>query len=641
MNTSFFGKLWTTVSTTTKSVAGKTWKYAVAHKIIASIVVLAVVGGGYYGYTALTAGSAGTQYVLAATTQGPLNVTVTGSGQVSANDTLNLAPQASGKITEVNVKPGQSVKAGTIVAEIDMTTAAQSVQTAKQNLTSAQISYQQTLASSQTSSTNDQQSVSTAETNLNSSIATASANFPTVMNGLDSVLHSQSTLTGYTTEQNIDAYANYVNSIEAHQDESIASQAYSTARVSFQQTQALYTADGINPTSDQSIALANSMIQTATDISNAVEATLTYYNYINNQIASAKLTLPNQLSTQISSLTSYENTISSDNTSLASAKNALVNAQQTLANDSQSLNGSGTSLTLESAQLNVQKAQDSLTQAEQNEENYIVRAPFDGTIATVAGKVYDQGSSGGTIATLVTTEEYASLSLNETDAATVKVGQPATITFDALPNVTMEGTVAEIDGIGTVTQGVVTYTVKIGFSEKNSDIKPGMTANAVITTQSSPNAVQVPTSAIKTSGNSTYVEVATINRVGSTGSTTGSGAPRGMRLASSTTSVSRSLTVPAAQVTITRVPVTLGIANDTMTEVTSGLHAGQFVVTGTSTGTSKTTGTSSNSIFSSLFGGGRRSGATGTGGTRTTTGGSAGQAAPSGGFSGGGGPPGG
>jgi HlyD family secretion protein len=659
MNTSFFSKLWTTISTTTKSVAGKTWKYATGHKIITGIIVIAIAGGGYWGYTALASGSAGTQYVLAATTQGPLNVTVTGSGQVSANDTLNLSPQASGQITEVNVTPGQSVKAGTIVAEIDMTTAAESVQSARENLTSAQISYQQTLSSSQTGTTNDQESISTAQTSLNSSIASTAANFPTVMNGLDSILHSESTITGYTTEQNIDAYANYVNSVEAHQDQTTAAQAYTAALTSYQQTQALYNADGINPTADQALTLADSVIQTATDVSTAVEATLTYYNYINNQISSAKLVLPNQLSTQISSLTSYESTISSDNTSVTSAKNALVNAQQTLANDSQSLNGSGTSLTLESAQLNVQKAQEALAQAEQNEENYIVRAPFDGTIATVAGKVFDQGSSGTAIATLVTTQEYASLSLNETDVAKVHVGQPATVTFDALPNVTMPGTVAEVDGIGTVSQGVVTYTVKVGFNQQNPDIKPGMTANATITTASEANAIQVPSAAVKTVNGMSYVQVATITNASSTlaargGAASTSTAARRTRTASSTpgfagfggngvgststttaarsfTAAARSITVPATNVTIKNVPVTVGLSNDTMTEILSGLAPGQYVVTATQSGSSntKSAAASATSLLGGTAGRGAAGGFGGGGGaTFTRTGGGGAAAAP-------------
>ena len=631
---SIFSKIWMSIKTVSHSV----WKYALGHKIISAVIALVIIGGGYYAYTTYAAGNAGTQYVLATVTQGPLNVTVTGSGQVSAQDTLSLAPQASAQIVSVNVTPGQTVKAGTIVAELDMTTPAQSVRTARENLTSAQISYQQTLNSSQTGSTNDQESVSTAEINLNSAFATTFANLPSTVTGLDGILHNSSTLSGYNAESNLDAYANYINTAEAQQYKTAAEQAYQAAITSYNQTQALYIADGSNPSVAQMEQLSQSLIQSTTAINNAVKAALTYYTYINTQMTNSKLTLPTQLSTQIATLTSYQNTVTSDTTSISSDQNALVNALQTSSNDSQSLNGGSTSLTIQSAELNVQKAQDSLDQALQNEENYIVRAPFDGVIATVTGKKYDQGSPGTAVATLITTQEYASLSLNETDAAKVKVGQPATITFDALPNVTMQGTVAVVDGIGTVSQGVVTYTVQVGFNQQNPDIKPGMTANATITTASEASAIQVPSSAIKTVNGMSFVQVATITNASSTLSkTSGPGNAGGaygtstgrVRTATSTprTGFSRSLTVPASNVTLKTVPVTIGVSNDTMTEIVSGLTPGQLVVTATQ---SATAAKSSAASATSLIGGSGSRGAAGglggggfTGGGTRTGGGSA------------------
>jgi multidrug efflux pump subunit AcrA (membrane-fusion protein) len=605
----FMIKTWTSV----KALSVSVWKYGLGHKVISAIALFAIIGGGLYAYSSINAGTARSQYVLSTVTQGPLNVTVTGSGQVSAQDTLSLAPQASAQIMSVNVTPGEKIKAGTIVAELDMTVPAQSVRTARENLTSAQISYQQSRNSAQTGTTNDQESITTAELNLNSAFTTSFANLPSIVTGLDGILHNNSTLTGYTAESNIDAYANYINTAEAVQYRNTADQTYATALASYNQTQTLYVASGSNPSVTQMEQLAQSLVQTTTSLTNASKAALTYYSYINTQMTNSKLTLPTQLSSQISSLTTYENTITSDTTSVSSDENALINAVQTSNNDTQSLNGGSTSLTLQAAQLNVQKAQDSLDQALQTEENYIVRAPFDGVIATVTGKKYDQGSPGTAIATLITTQEYASLSLNETDAAKVKVGQPATITFDALPNVTMQGTVAVVDGIGTVSQGVVTYTVQVGFNQQNPDIKPGMTANATITTASEASAIQVPSAAIKTQNGVSYVQVATIMNASST--------PRA--------GVTHSLTVPASNVTLKRVPVTIGVSNDTMTEIISGLSLGQLVVTTTQ---SATTAKSSAASATSLIGGSGSRGATNglgggsfSGGGRTTGGASNGK----------------
>ena len=126
-------------------------------------------------------------------------------------------------------------------------------------------------------------------------------------------------------------------------------------------------------------------------------------------------------------------------------------------------------------------------------------APFDGTIASVAVQrctTKHQAEQQSPHSLPLT--EYADLSLNEADVAKVQVGQAATLTFDALPNVTMQGTVASVSDVGTVTSGVVTYDVKIGFNTVNSsDIKPGMTVDASIITASEPMAIQVPSSAVQ------------------------------------------------------------------------------------------------------------------------------------------------
>jgi HlyD family secretion protein len=342
-------------------------------------------------------------------------------------------------------------------------------------------------------------------------------------------------------------------------------------------------------------------------------------------------------------------------------------------------------LNVQSAQLSLAKSQEALTQAETAAADYTVVAPFSGTIATVPVNKYDQASSGTTIATLITDEEYADLSLNEADVASVQVGQPVTLTFDALPNVTMQGTVATIDPVGTVTQGVVTYDVRISFNEENSAIKPGMTFEATIITSSVANAVQVPSGAVTTVGNQSYVQVATLKNASSTMAAMGAGGTRRMRTASSTatggyggyrsasstsmgsttnqfafssttassgatgtTAAVASLTVASDEVTVTRVPVTVGISNDTMVQIVSGLTPRQFVVTGTTSGTKKTTTTSTN-LLSSLFGGSRRTtgtaGATGATTRTSTTGGTAGgyggYSGQTGGAGAAGGPPGG
>jgi multidrug efflux pump subunit AcrA (membrane-fusion protein) len=99
------------------------------------------------------------------------------------------------------------------------------------------------------------------------------------------------------------------------------------------------------------------------------------------------------------------------------------------------------------------------------------------------------------------------INLSETDAARVQVGQPVTLTFDALPDVTLSGKVATIAPAATVQQNVVTYPVQIEFNPGTTPIKVGMSATADIQVQRINDAILVPHRAVQTSGNTKTVTV--------------------------------------------------------------------------------------------------------------------------------------
>lgn len=641
----FLFTLWTGV----RSTAGRLWSWSMAHKIMAGIIVLIILSLGYVGVSATSKGAGTTQYALAAATQGALDVTVTDSGEVSAEHQLSLSPKASGTVQEVDVVAGQSVKAGQIIATLDASDANDSVRTAEQNLTSAQITYKQAITSDQNNLSNDQRTLETANTNLSNAITSAFADVPTAVNGLDSTLHSLSTLAGFNAEQNLDAYTNYIHTTESQQQHDQIASEYQTAVAAYKNAETAFRAYDVNTaTPEQTEALAATVTTALQDLNQATRDTLAFLNYINGQVIQGGRPTPTSLSTNISNISSYLSTITSAMTSIQSARTSLTTATQAYSGDTQTLEGSNVSLDIQSAQLNLQKSQDALAQAQKAEEDYIVRAPFNGTIASVSVKEYDSASSGTAVAVLITKENYVTLSVNESDAAALAVGQKASITFDAIDGLTVDGTVAEVDQIGTVNQGVATYTVKVGFDSQDTRIKPGMTAEATITTASAADAIQIPSSAVHTTNGMSYVEVATLigtsttmtgsttrqfgtnsmasstarfRNASTTGARTASSTFAGFRTGSATTFGSRSLTVAANKVKIVRVPVTIGISSDTMTQITSGINRGQLVVTQTTTGS-----TSSNATSNGLFGlfGARRTttsaGTTGSGTNRTFTG---------------------
>jgi multidrug efflux pump subunit AcrA (membrane-fusion protein) len=102
---------------------------------------------------------------------------------------------------------------------------------------------------------------------------------------------------------------------------------------------------------------------------------------------------------------------------------------------------------------------------------------------------------------------HIDVSLSESDAAKVKLGQPVALTFDALPDVALSGTVATISPAATTSQNVVTYPVQIEFAAGEAPIKVGMSATADIQTEKYANAILVPSRAVTTSGGVSSVTV--------------------------------------------------------------------------------------------------------------------------------------
>jgi HlyD family secretion protein len=192
-----------------------------------------------------------------------------------------------------------------------------------------------------------------------------------------------------------------------------------------------------------------------------------------------------------------------------------------------------------------------------------VAAPFDGTITSVdivTGQAVAQSGVVMSLADLVHLETYPNLP--EVDVVNVKAGQTAELTLDAYPDNTLTGKVTQVALVGTVTQGVVNYPVTIAIDSATVPIKPGMTASISIIVDERTNVLMVPNRAVHSLGNNRgyYVDVL----------------------------------VEGQQI---QVSVTIGLSNDSYTEIVSGeIQEGDQVVV-----SSTTSSTSSN--FSGGFGG--------------------------------------
>ena len=159
----------------------------------------------------------------------------------------------------------------------------------------------------------------------------------------------------------------------------------------------------------------------------------------------------------VSGMQSTISGITTDQNNIVNTQNSLTQASETL---SETLAGP-TATTLLGQQISVQTAQNNLTTAQQNLAYTSVTAPISGVVSAITATV--GATPGSNAVTIVGDGEVAQVTLNEIDAAKVALGDKATLTFDALPNLSLAGTVVEIDPVGTVSQGVVSYNVQVGF----------------------------------------------------------------------------------------------------------------------------------------------------------------------------------
>lgn len=215
--------------------------------------------------------------------------------------------------------------------------------------------------------------------------------------------------------------------------------------------------------------------------------------------------------------------------------------------------GTQNAQSVESAQAAVDSAELALDEAEDGLEHTRLRAPMAGTVASISGAVGDTaGSSGGGGASTSQTGEtttsafitLAALSrlkmevaLSEADISKVEVGQSVTVAVNAAADEQVAGKVTSVGVLSSSSDsGSVSYPVMVTLDQSADGIRAGMSATADIVVDRA-TGIAVPSQALRGS----------------------------------------SVTVDADGQRETR-RVETGVVGESMTEVVSGLEAGERVV---------------------------------------------------------------
>jgi HlyD family secretion protein len=86
---------------------------------------------------------------------------------------------------------------------------------------------------------------------------------------------------------------------------------------------------------------------------------------------------------------------------------------------------------------------------------------------------------------------------NESDAATIVPNQKVNVSVDAVPDLSLTGTVLSVAPTGTAISGVVSYYVTAVVDKSDPRLKDGQTVRATVVTQEVDNVLTVPSAAVR------------------------------------------------------------------------------------------------------------------------------------------------
>lgn len=127
-----------------------------------------------------------------------------------------------------------------------------------------------------------------------------------------------------------------------------------------------------------------------------------------------------------------------------------------------------------------------------------------GVISAISGEAGQVVSAGQTVATIVQDgDREIEISVPENKIQTISIGQNAGVTFWALNNTAVQGTVREISPIADSVAR--TYNVRITLEQMPADIQLGMTANVVFDVDNDTSSIILPLTALYQTENKTQV----------------------------------------------------------------------------------------------------------------------------------------
>ncbi len=436
--------------------------------IVLGIVIVAVVAGGLFWRYRQQATQATDELRSATVERGSMLVAVSASGSIELVQRVDLALEASGQVAEVPIEVGDQVQAGDLLVSLDTELLQLQVDQAEANVASAQAQLAKLEAGARP------EEVAASEANLQAAEAQVDA--------------------AAAERDQVASGAGEADIVAAEADVASALIQQKKAEDWHDTTMECRT---IKKSAGDVIPIGGGQVITLTE---NFEETICPLLGVPEEQARYRLEAANEaLEAARASLDQVRSGADEDQLSAAQANVAAAAAQRDAAQAQLDLLLEGaTSEQIATAQASVDQAQTSVKQAKLALEKASLEAPFDGIVAAVGVTVGEQATAGLPVVSLVDPSRFhVTIAVDELDVGQLAVGQSAQLSFDALPNTVITGTVGQIAEAAALDEGVVTYDVRIDLAPTDAPIRADMTSSATIIVERISDTLRIPTWAVR------------------------------------------------------------------------------------------------------------------------------------------------
>jgi len=485
------------------------WQNPVALRAARGVVAILLVASGVVACTTTTAPPRPNTAPVQRTS---ITSGVSATGSLTSITEQNIGFVTGGQLTAVNVKVGDRVTAGQVLATVDPFAAQQALDQARGQLRTQQANLNRLNNSPLVSGSQD--TLDQAQKILDKTKAQAAAQNDAAATAVDNARRA------------LNQAKKQLDKAEDAKDAACSSSAAAAMFASSGSTSSTTTNMPTTPT----MPTVPSSSGPSSAACNSAQAAVT-------SAKSGVVTAQNNLD---AAKQQQDVTEASGRLAVANAQQGVVSAQNAL---DQASSDRPSNISAQAGQ--VTAAQAAVDEAQRALDNTTLRAPVDGTVSAINGVVgeFVAASSGtsalapGTDATLPGTNGVASAAAaqaaatptrpggtqflvldnvdefqvvtayNESDAAAIAPGQKVRLTFDAVPDVEITGSVLSVSPTATAISGVISYYVTVVLPKGDPRLKSGMTAQAEVLTKEIPGVLAVPSAAVRTQNGTSVVTV--------------------------------------------------------------------------------------------------------------------------------------